>query len=140
MRIVSTWGLTNLHLGTNNMVRIFSPTKQVHFWVFNQRLSSNKLQILENKEKFHHAHKSLCSPQSIKPRQPCHGSRLAVAHCISQSLSNPLPKARTSAKGKPFSHQFKTLFAFLVFPIVCSQGPDPAAGKEKRMGALKMCF
>lgn len=126
---------------SRHLVRIFSPTKQVDFWMFIQSLVQTSFTFLKikKKKKSLHAYQSLCS-QSAKPRQlTIHWSRSAVARCLSQSLSNPLPKPRTSAEAKSSSHQFRILFAVFAFPIVSPQGPDSNL-RERRMRALQMYF
>lgn len=111
----------------DSLIRILSPIKQIYFWVLTQRLGWKKLKILKNKEKYYHVQRSLCSPLSMKLRQPGNWTRVEMVQCISQLLSHSLRKPRISATGKLFSHQF--IFLFESF-IVSSQGIDSENRKE----------
>lgn len=106
------------------MVRIFRPTKQIHFLGLIQRLNSNSLQILKNKENSHQALVSLCHPQSMmKPRQAMLLVRVRNGAVHVTILPKPLPKSRIPAKGKLSSHQSKfclsSLFCSILLFLFC---------------------
>lgn len=106
------------------MVRIFRPTKQIHFLVLIQRLNSNSLQILKNKEKSHQALASLCHPQSVlKPRQPCCWSELEMVQCMSQSCLSHFPNQEYQPKANSLliSSKFclSSLFCSILLFLFC---------------------